>query len=257
MTAAGHDPLAMDGFPEEAFARLSGVDNSHFWFRSRNRLIVWALREYFPGAASMLDVGCGTGTVLNAIRDAFPTMRLVGADVSAEALGIATKRVDAEFVQVEATDLPFKAEFDVVGTFDVLEHIDDDQAALAALAASVRSGGGLIVTVPQHKWLWSPADEYGRHRRRYERDEIETRVRSAGFSILRSTGWVCTLLPLVAASRLRDRRIRTAYDPTRELRPSPFVNRTLQFALDLEGSAIRMGLSLPFGASRLVVARRS
>ena len=232
-------------------------EEGHFWFRSRNRLIVWALEKYFPGAESLLEVGCGTGVVLMAIDRELPALRLVGADLSAEALGIARQRVTAEFVQFDATEIPFRAEFDVACALDVLEHVDDDQTALKELAAAVRPGGGVLVTVPQYQWLWSAADDYGRHRRRYTKDEIEGRIRSAGLTIARSTGWVFTLLPVMTLSRLRDRSAGTDYDPMREFRLPGAVNRAFEAALDLERAGIQRGLTFPFGASRLVVARKS
>jgi len=259
----GHDVVSIarasvrgEGFPDEAFEHLADLEDGHFWFRTRARLLVWALQTYFPRARSVLDVGCGTGAVLNAIGRARPGLRLVGVDASEAALRIAAGRADAQFVRADATCLPFKDEFDVAGSFDVLEHIDDDRAALLELAAAVRPGGGVIVTVPQHEWLWGPADEYGRHRRRYTGSTIESRVQSAGLSIIRSTSWVSMLLPVVAISRARDRQLGRDYDPTRELRLSRRANRLLETVLTLEHAAIRSGVSLPFGASRLIVARR-
>lgn len=245
-------------FPEEAFAHLVDLEDKHFWFRSRVRLITWALEHHFPNAQSLLDVGCGTAGVLESIRRARPTMRLVGADTSEQALRMAASRVDAEFVRADAVDLPFDDEFDVVGTFDVLEHVDDDAAALRQLASVLRPGGGLIATVPLYGWLWSRADDYGGHRRRYTTRAIESRVLSAGFSILRSTAWMTLLLPVVALSRIVERKKKhDAYDPTRELVISPTLNQALEAILAVENSAIRRGVSMPVGVSRLIVARRT
>jgi SAM-dependent methyltransferase len=244
-------------FPDEAFETLAAVEASHFWFQSRNRLIVWALGHYFPEASRLLEVGCGTGVVLGAIRGGFPAMQLVGSDTSGEALRIAGNRVhDADFVELDARHMPFRDEFDVVCAFDVLEHIDEDVRVLGQLAAATRRGGGLLVTVPQYRWLWSAADDYGRHKRRYTKREINRKVESAGLSVMRSTSWVCTLLPLVAMSRFRDRRAGDRYDPSRELRIAGPVNHMFELILDAERVAIEKGLTLPFGASRLVVAQK-
>jgi SAM-dependent methyltransferase len=253
VTASDTDTSA--GFPDEAFEHLSALETGNFWFESRNRLLVWALRRYFPGLESLLEVGCGTGFVLKAIHEAFPEARLVGTDLSAEALTFARRRVDAELTQLDATQVTFSEEFDVVCAFDVLEHIDDDLAALEALATAARSGGGVVVTVPQHMWLWSAADVYGEHRRRYARREIERKVRLAGLTIMRSTSWVTTLLPAMTLSRLRDRNA-SEFDPTRELRLPASINRVFRAALDAECIAIERGLNLPVGGSRVVVARK-
>jgi 2-polyprenyl-3-methyl-5-hydroxy-6-metoxy-1,4-benzoquinol methylase len=246
-----------EGFPEEAFQHLGALEGHHFWFRSRSRLIVWALERYFPDAARLLEVGCGTGLVLEAIRNRFPATELVGADLSREALLIAGNRVpDSELLQLDAREISFRNEFDVVCALDVLEHIEDDLDVLNRLAAGVRRGGGVLITVPQYEWLWSGADDYGGHRRRYTKREIDEKIGRAGFELLRSTAWVCTLLPFVAVSRFRDRHGGNDYDPRRELRPPRTVNRLFELVLDAEGIAIQRGLTLPFGTSRLVVARK-
>jgi SAM-dependent methyltransferase len=245
-----------DGFPEEAFQHLAALEERHGWFRARNKLIVWALQRYFPDATRLLEVGCGTGVVLEAIEHRFPTLALVGADLSGEALRIAANRVTADLVQLDVRELSYESEFDVVCAFDVLEHVDADSEALTRLARAVRPGGGLLVLVPQYNWLWSAADEYGGHRRRYTKGEIEDKISRTGFARIRSTAWVCTLLPAVALSRFRDRRAGDRFDPQRELRISNRANRALELILDAERIAIQRGLTLPFGSSRLVVARK-
>ena len=255
MTEPDNATAACPGFPSEAFEHLWGLEAGNFWFESRNRLLTWVLRRYFPGVEALLEIGCGTGFVLKAIREEFPEARLVGTDLSADAIAFARRRVDAEFIQLDATRVTFREEFDVVCAFDVLEHIDDDLAALEALATAARPGGGVLVTVPQHMWLWSAADVYGQHRRRYARREIERKVGLAGLTIVRSTSWVTTLLPAMALSRVRDRNA-TEFDPRRELRlPAP-INRAFRAALDAECIAIERGLNLPVGGSRVVVARK-
>ena len=65
-----------DGFSAEYFTQLAKLEAGHFWFRSRNRLLIWALRRYFPHASSFLEIGCGTGFVLSGIRQEFPELML-------------------------------------------------------------------------------------------------------------------------------------------------------------------------------------
>ena len=94
----------------------------------------------------------------------------------------------------------------MVGAFDVIEHISEDEEALAQLRRAVRPGGGVLVTVPQHPRLWSPADDYGEHKRRYRRRELVEKVSAAGLEIERITSFVSLLLPAMIASRFLDRR---------------------------------------------------
>jgi methylase of polypeptide subunit release factors len=70
------------GFRPEVFKQLQATQEGHFWFRSRIRLIAWALGTYFPRAQSLLEIGCGTGFVLLGLRSAFPNLELTGAVVS-------------------------------------------------------------------------------------------------------------------------------------------------------------------------------
>jgi SAM-dependent methyltransferase len=244
------------GFDPDLFAPLAEVEPRSFWFRARNRLILSALRRHFPNARSFLEVGCGSGFVLVAVREEWPDLRLVGSDLYPEALEIARHRVDsAELFERDARDLRFQDEFDVVGAFDVIEHVDEDEQVLKELFRAARPGGGAILLVPQHRWLWSEHDRISEHRRRYAKRELVERVRRAGFEIVETTSFVTTLLPAMIVSRLLDRVRRRTYDPVACLEPGR-LNPLFERMLDGERALIDRGVSLPFGGSLLVVARK-
>jgi SAM-dependent methyltransferase len=246
-----------EGFKAEYFGNLARLEAGNFWFRARNALLTWALRRYFPEMASFLEIGCGTGFVLSGVAKAFPGTRLVGSEVFSAGLGFAAERVpSATFVQMDARRMPYEDEFDVVGAFDVIEHIAEDEAVLANVLRAVRPGGGVLLTVPQHPWLWSAADEYAHHARRYTARELHAKVQGAGFRILRSTSFVTLPLPAMMLSRIANRDV-SKFDPVAELTVPPLLNTALETALRAEQVAIRCGLSLPVGGSRLVVARRT
>lgn len=242
---------------DSAYVRgLADSEERHFWFRARNRLIAWALQRYFPSAESLFDAGCGSGIVLAGLRTRRPDLRLCGSDLYREGLELAARRVpDAELCQADVARVPFEGEFDVVGAFDVLEHVDDDGAALLALRRTLRPGGGLLVTVPAHPRLWSVTDDYARHRRRYRRGELEAKLEAVGFRLLRSSGFVSLLLPAVLLSRRRLPRAVEDFDPAMELDIDPRVNGAFEALMGLERALIRAGCSFPVGNSRLAVAR--
>jgi SAM-dependent methyltransferase len=238
------------------FEVLAEVESGHFWFRSRARLIVWALRRHFPRARSMLEVGCGTGQVLAAVAQALPALRLAGAEAHPRALGMARRRVPrAELLQMDCRQIPFREEFDVLGAFDVIEHVDDDERVLREMHASCRSGGGIMITVPQHPWLWSYRDEFARHFRRYRRRDLLRKLRAAGFERPWATSFVTCLLPLMVLSRWRQAKPE-GFDASGELKLGGMANRAFGAVMALERRLIAAGLRLPAGGSLLVVAHK-
>jgi SAM-dependent methyltransferase len=248
--------MSRPGFDPELFEPLAGVEERSFWFRARNRLIVSTFRRRFPAAQSFLEIGCGSGVVLAALRDAFPTMRLTGGELYEEGLDIAKRRLpDADLVMLDARELPYVDAFDVVGAFDVLEHIDEDELVLEQMLRAARPGGGVFVLVPQHPWLWSEHDEIVEHRRRYTRKELVTKAERAGIHVVEVTSFVSSLLPAMAVSRAVD-RVRKKTDPIANLEPGP-LNAVLEKILDGERKLIERGVSLPFGGSLMLVGRKA
>jgi|SRR5690348_1821550 len=246
------------GFKAEHFAKLARLEADNFWFRSRNRLLIWALRRYFPDSTSLFEIGCGTGFVLAGLRTAFPTHSFSGSEIFTEGLEYAAVRLPGvELFQMDACKIPFAEEFDVVGAFDVLEHIAPDEEALAQMYRAVRLGGGILITVPQHMFLWSQADEEAMHQRRYAAAELRRKVERAGFTVVRMTSFVTIPFPLMAAQRLSRRRPDPNYSVFSELAIGGTLNRLLEGALTLERGLISSGLSLPLGGSLLLVARKA
>src|SRR5262245_12800338 len=180
----GRIPSTADGIPVLAPELVNGdgtdanysydllvrAEASHFWFRNRASLISWMIRTHFPSAGSILEVGCGAGGVLVEIQRGNPGARLVGSELLVRGLHEAKRRLpDVQFLQMDARRIPFESEFNVIGAFDVLEHIEDDRGVLREMHRALADGGGIVVTVPQHRWLWSGFDEYSGHKRRYTR----------------------------------------------------------------------------------------
>ncbi len=229
------------------------AERSHFWFRSRASLIAWAVDTYFRDARSMLDVGCGVGGVLRAVGRRHTGMKLVGGELLCRGLRVARERLpDAEFLQMDARRIPFDREFDIVGAFDVIEHIDDDRTALAQMYQSLVPGGGLLVTVPQHRWLWSAFDEASGHRRRYTHRDLSQKLRETGFALVRMTSFMSLTLPAIVVSRIGGR----AVDLRRALTIAPSVNWMMSRLSGIERAVIRAGASFPAGGSLLAVAVR-
>lgn len=243
------------GFPPEAFEQLAALEAQNFWFRARNQLIVWALKRHFPALPRYLEIGCGTGYVLAGVAQAYPAASLVGSEIFSAGLPYAAARVKtAELLQMDARHIPFVDEFDAIGAFDVLEHIEEDEQVLAAMWRAVRPGGGIVITVPQHPWLWSAADDHACHVRRYKAGELREKVQRAGFKLAYETSFVSLLLPAMLVSRLGKQRQKTDEADLSELRLPRWLNAVFETIMNLERQLIRIGLRFGLGGSRLLIA---
>jgi SAM-dependent methyltransferase len=249
------------GFDPGLFNTLARHEETSFWFANRARLITFLLRKFFPHTKSFLEIGCGTGSVLVALRLAFPRLTLAGSELLPRGLEFARKRLDSDvlLLQMDARSIPASEEFDVIGAFDVLEHIKEDEQVMAQIHAALKPGGGTIIAVPQHPWLWSPADESACHQRRYARGELERKLQRAGFRILHSTSFNALLLPLMIASRFTMRaqaHSGARLEPLSELQMPDWLNRVLSAILQSEIALTMAGLRWPIGGSRMAVGQR-
>jgi SAM-dependent methyltransferase len=222
--------------------KLTELEDRHWWYRERRTLLARSIAGLAPGDA--LDVGAAGGgntRVLkaNGWRAAALEYGAEGAQVCAER-GIAVLRGDA-------TRLPLAAEsLDMVVAFDVLEHLDDDKAAVAGVFEALRPGGTFLVAVPCDMRLWSEHDVAVGHVRRYTRPELVGLLESAGFTIDDVRSWMVLLRPAVAL-----RRRRSAGSDLDD--PPAWLNRSLHAVVALE-RWLPLG-ALP-GVSLLVRARR-
>jgi len=255
--AGGYDPVFFD--------ELARVEDRHFWFRARNRLIFELARRMSSSFATcnrILEVGCGTGNVLRVLEKACPQCLVVGVELWADGLTHARSRSCAALVQADIRNLPFGKRFGLVGLFDVLEHIPDDGETLAALWKCLAPGGWLLLTVPAHQSLWSYFDEAAHHCRRYSPRDLRNKVEKANFQVEFLSPFMACIFPLVWIYR-KARRHRPdagrdiAAEETRdEFRIVPLVNPILTALLTLEARWVGRGGRLPIGTSLVVVARK-
>ncbi len=246
-----------DGFNPDTFQRYAAVEAGHFWFLGRNALLRKVMLRYFDAAKKVLEIGCGTGFVLAHTRHTYPDAQLNGSDIFTEGLQFAQSRVpNATLFQMDACHIPFCEEFDLIGAFDVLEHIDDDQAALQQIFAACHTGGGVILTVPQHRWLWSATDDYAHHKRRYTRAELLAKVQAAGFHIQYVTSFVSLLVPLMWLSRWLQKSAQACDQMDAGFKIGNLANVILGSVMTLERGLLSLGITFPIGGSLLLVATK-
>lgn len=220
----------------EVVAMLEESQQSHFWFAARNRQILDFLRrDGLTPPRRILEVGCGTGTVLAALVGAGYEMAGVEMHPRLARLAAASNpanRIYSLDIEAPPTEFLRLAPFDGVGLFDVVEHIARPETLLRACAALVRPGGLLIGTVPALQALWSDYDSFGGHRLRYDRRLIRSLFQRAGLPAPRVSYFFQSLLPGILIQRMVIGRNRGSGDARRRVAqhlaldaPGPILNR--------------------------------
>ena len=244
--------MEQDFYP--AYYELEG---RHWWFLGRRKLFLGLLEQAIPPVerpVDVLDFGCGTGAFLEHL-ERFGRVQAVDGDASAVAFCHARGRSEVRLAP-PGEPLPFPdGAFDLVTTLDVIEHIDDDVAALAELRRVLRPGGRLLVAVPAFMFLWGKQDEVSHHRRRYTARSLRQALEAAGFAVDRTSYFNTLLFPPIAAVRVGRRLLRRpgSAQSDFELGP-PALNQALGAVFGAEATmVVRHGL--PFGVSVLALAR--
>jgi SAM-dependent methyltransferase len=240
-------------FPAGRLARLAAMEARHFWFSGRLALVRRLLARYVEAGCPALDLGCGTGHVVEALRRRGHAV--VGLDIRREGLEAIRRRGSPRThpVQGHAGALPFASgRFGLVTILDVLEHVADDRGLLAEARRVLRPGGTLLLTVPAGPWLWSHRDEAAGHRRRYTAEGLRTVLSHARLTAHDVRYYQCLLFPVVAASRWLGRRGLATRDA--EDTPPRLLNLAFGAVTRLE---LRLGdvVRWPFGASVVAVCR--
>ena len=251
------DKFDITNFDEHTYQKMSKFEKDSFYIKSRFDLIYWCFRNYFNTPQQFLDFGGGTGFWLEQLSKLHPNIELFGTDLSIDSLHNMRRRLGsrAEIIHCDANNLPFENHFDLVGSFDVIEHIEDDLNTLCHLRSALSEKGGLIVTVPQHMCLWSILDVKTGHKRRYVGDELATKVRKAGFEILLDTCFMASLFIPQLISRKFMHKCPNS-EPDMEHSLPHFINSIFRILLKCELLLIKVGVRFPFGGLRIVVAKK-
>ncbi len=256
-------------YDEKFFEPLHAIEDKHFWFRSRNQLIGGLIEKYCSATFSEtmigMEIGCGTGNVLKYLNTRFSGQRILGMDLFREGLVFAALRGNSSLIQADIHHSPFAQEFDWIGLFDIIEHLDEDVLVLQDTAALLRENGKLLISVPAFPVLWSYFDVAGKHKRRYTTQSLEKACKDAGLELVFSSYTNALIFPILwvvrrvfqmgkAPESLSEDALTAKTNS--ELRIIPLVNSLISFILGLEGSLIQAGVRMPFGTSLIAVARR-
>lgn len=251
---------------QDLYYDLYSKEHNYWWHVGKRSIVYGALNRYLPPGKgrsdrNALDLGCGTGMNLDHLGR-YATA--YGTDYFEEALHFCRERGHTLLAQADAAALPFASEqFDIITALDVLEHLDDDLAALRELKRVSRPGGLMIISVPAYRLLWTYWDDILGHRRRYTVGSLRTAVQQAGLEVRKiSYSNTLTLFPATAVRLLKSVRHKSAetrragYEPESDFMPVPaWLNRLLILYYRLEARLLRK-YGLPFGLSVICVAQR-
>jgi SAM-dependent methyltransferase len=239
----------------ETYAVEAEVQRHHWWFVGRRRLLDRLLCDLAPQSTwRILEVGSGTGANLPVLTR-LGARQVIGCDMSADALRYSRQQSGLAFAQADAVRLPFAADtFDTVIAADVIEHVDDDAAAVREFARVLKPGGHLVLMVPAFPSLWGPQDIVAHHRRRYRRHGLLQTVTGARLRVAHSFYFNYLLfLPIwIARKLLLALKVKVQSENAIN---TVAMNRLLTriFLADV-GTAAR--LRVPFGVSVCVISAK-
>lgn len=215
------------------YDRMAAHDSTHWWYRARRDILAAYLTRYaaLPQGARILEIGCGTGHNLPMLSG-FGTVDAIEIDPAARA--IASQRLGRTVGDAPLPELPgiARGAYDLVAVLDVVEHIEDDVAALAAMRACLKPGGKILIAVPAHQWLWSAHDVVNHHHRRYSKATLTAAIQGAGLRAGKLTYFNSLLFPLAAAARIAGRL--TGRDDSDDSPPARPVNTLFERIFRLE-----------------------
>lgn len=242
------------------FDELARSEERHWWPRGRRQVLGSVFDAWLPtGDLRILDVGCGTGFMMEELRR-FGSVE--GLETAAEARAFVRRRFGADVVLHEASlpgGIPTDRTYDLVTAFDVLEHLEDPVQSLRAIHRALGEAGLFICTVPAFMALWSDHDVVNHHFRRYHAALLREQLLAAGFEVLWSSYFNALLFPFAAAVRLGQRLL-----PRRRSAPASDLGKLppwpINFALERIFAAERRliaAMPLPVGLSLVAVARKA
>lgn len=238
----------------DCFRTMYEVEERHWWFKGKFAIALMLLSRAGAPGKKILDIGCGTGLFSKMLIE--KGYDVTSLDFSPVALDYSRRRGLANLVTGDALKLPFPDNFfDAAFALDILEHIEDEDAALREWKRVLKSNGILIVFVPAFAFLWGPQDEKLEHKRRYTKEFLRKKLGNSLF--VEKISYFNTLLFLpVLLSRYLFRFFPQLLKNRDEL---DITSKWLNFFLGLIFSLEKIyftKFSFPFGVSLLSVSRK-
>jgi 2-polyprenyl-3-methyl-5-hydroxy-6-metoxy-1,4-benzoquinol methylase len=230
------------------------AEEKHWWFRGRRSIIDMFFKKYgiVAGKSHILDFGCNTGFFVGRLQE--KGYEVKGIDMSSDAVEFGTKMGVRNLV-VGKTPVPFLSNsFDVFLALDVIEHIQDHDAAMRDLYRVLKPGGTAFVMVPAFMFMWGLQDKVAHHFRRYSKKELKQLVLRNGFKIERITYFNFFMFIPIAIVRILQRVVPPKRSSDFDIN-NMFINTILTKLFVFEARLMKY-INFPFGVSLIIVLKK-
>ena len=231
------------------------VQKKHWWFVTKKEIVLDAIDRYFNQhtGVKVLDIGCGSGLMLNALEHVGQTF---GMDMSDDAISFSKEIFNGKVEKGFLPDqIPYAENyFNLITALDVIEHVDEDVDSLKAIRGHLVADGKDVITVPAYMFLWSKFDEMNEHKRRYTLTELNAKLEQAGFTVEKISYYNTLLFPVVFVVRMLNNLFKRDGSSDVDMPNAP-LNFVLKKIFGLEKYLLRF-INLPFGVSILAVVKK-
>jgi SAM-dependent methyltransferase len=242
---------------DREYAVMYRVEDTHWWYKGMQSITCAVLdRAVGPrkGRLHILDAGCGTGGVIEYLRD---YGQVTACDYSEQALHFCRTRRHEQLARASVMALPYAdAVFDLVTSFDVLctHGVCDDEAALREFARVLKRDGLLLLRLPAYNWLRGRHDVQVAIRHRYRARELKDKLQRNGLEVMHVSHANMFLFPIALAKRLAE-RIAPPQEGSDLTIDAGALNGVMRAVLRFEAPLVARA-RLPFGLTLVALGRK-
>ncbi len=256
--------LNASGWSEELtdFHEDTSGENHYIDVASRTHAMSQVETHVHRDDATLLDIGCSSGFMLHNLRARYPTATIIGADYIRGPLErLAESLPNVPFLQLDLTECPLPDEIaDAVVLLNVLEHIQNDRAAIRHVFRILKPGGFAVIEVPAGPHLYDIYDKQLMHVRRYAMAELVHKLEAAGFHLVHRSYLGFLLYPAFYAVKKRNQRLLNSSAVEQRRKIAKQIKRSssspaLHWLMRCE-SALRRAIPSPTGIRCLVTCQK-
>lgn len=242
---------------KSVYLDLIKIQDTHWWYVGRKKLLMNVLVKYINKEnrnRNILDLGCGTGAMLKVAKQ---YGNVYGMDYNSSAVAYCNDILHENVKQGSLPNkVPYKNNmFDVIMCLDVLEHVKEDVESLETIFNLLKNNGIAIITVPAFQFLWGYNDDLVHHFRRYTKDDLISKSKNVGFSIINYSYFNVFLFPGIYLVR-KLKKILNIQKPDLEETPKDNIINKLLRIIFLFEIKLQKYIRFPFGVSIFIILKK-